>query len=75
MKLFTMSCVRTVYGIGSLSRKSRWESQPSPRPLPPMHGTLALITCFTPSGVVSENSPWEKAQMVSMSADFASFAW
>ncbi len=54
----------TVYGIWALWRNVTVGSQPSRPVLPPMHGTLRLMSCTTPSGVVSLKVPPENAQIV-----------
>jgi hypothetical protein len=56
--------------MSALSMKSSAAVQPSAESVPPMQGTLALIECTVPSGVVRLNVPPENAQMESTSCAF-----
>jgi len=59
-----------VYEMSPLWTKVVAARQPSAESVPPMHGTGLLMTCATPSGVVSENEPSLNAQTVGESCAF-----
>jgi hypothetical protein len=63
-----------VYEISPLWTDVVAARQPSAESVPPMHGTGLLMTCGTPSGVVSENEPPANAHMFGVFCAFWSVA-